>query len=93
MEMMWITTVCPICGEVLEFDVPADGYRAWKAGELIQNAMPNLIPEYREMLISHICPVCWDAMFSDEEEDIEYEYDDYDETGFNPYMGCYDYDC
>ena len=20
-------------------------------------------------------------------------YDDVDETGFNPYMGCYDYDC
>jgi len=93
MEMMWITTVCPICGEVFEFDVPADGYRAWQEGELIQNAMPNLAPEYREMLMSHICPFCWDAMFSDEEEDNEYEYDDYDETGFNPYIGCYDYDC
>ena len=24
--------------------------------------------------------------------DYEYE-DDYDECGFNPYLGCYDYDC
>lgn len=28
-----------------------------------------------------------------EDEEIE-DYDDYDyEIGFNPYMGCYDYDC
>ena len=27
-------------------------------------------------------------------EDYDYDYDyDYDEVGFNPYMGCYDYDC
>lgn len=33
----------------------------------------------------------------EEEEDEESDDDDYeddvDETGFNPYMGCYDYDC
>jgi len=31
-----------------------------------------------------------------EEEDFEDEdeyIDDYDECGYNPYMGCYDYDC
>ena len=28
--------------------------------------------------------------FADDEEDFV---DDYDEIGFNPYMGCYDYDC
>ena len=30
--------------------------------------------------------------FADEDEDENY--DDYaDELGFNPYMGCYDFDC
>ena len=31
----------------------------------------------------------------DEIEDFDEEdyFDDYDEVGFNPYMGCYDFDC
>ena len=29
---------------------------------------------------------------SEEIENEEY-FDDYDECGFNPYMGCYDFDC
>ena len=29
---------------------------------------------------------------SEEIEDEEY-FDDYDECGYNPYMGCYDFDC
>lgn len=33
-----------------------------------------------------------DDLDLDDEDDDEY-YDDYDECGFNPYMGCYDYDC
>ena len=27
-----------------------------------------------------------------EKEDYDYE-DDFDECGYNPYMGCYDFDC
>lgn len=35
------------------------------------------------------------ATVTREDEDIEEDYyePDYDECGFNPYMGCYDYDC
>lgn len=29
---------------------------------------------------------------ADEEEDFDY-YDEVDECGYNPYMGCYDFDC
>ena len=29
----------------------------------------------------------------DDDEDCDDYYDDVDECGFNPYMGCYDYDC
>ena len=28
----------------------------------------------------------------EDEEDYDYE-DDFDECGYNPYMGCYDFDC
>lgn len=31
--------------------------------------------------------------FADDEEDFNDYEDDFDEVGFNPYMGCYDYDC
>lgn len=36
-----------------------------------------------------------DDFFDYEVEDDEFDdyEDDYDEIGFNPYMGCYDYDC
>jgi hypothetical protein len=76
--------------------VDAEEYARWQAGELIQVAMPNLDAEEREMLISGICPTCWEDMFDDEDKDEDEEYypepDDL-EMGFNPYMGCYDFDC
>lgn len=40
-------------------------------------------------------PEIWeeeDEVEWDEEEPEDYE-DDVDETGYNPYLGCYDYDC
>jgi hypothetical protein len=34
------------------------------------------------------------ATITRDDEDDDYEYEpDYDECGFNPYMGCYDFDC
>lgn len=33
-------------------------------------------------------------LYDDEcDEDEEYDEPDYDECGFNPYLGCYDFDC
>ena len=43
--------------------------------------------EYEEALET-LCEI------ADEDEDEDEIYDDYnDELGFNPYMGCYDFDC
>lgn len=91
---MLIKTTCPICHCDTYLMVDAEEYARWQAGELIQVAMPSLDAEEREMLISGICPTCWEDMFDDEDEDEEYysEPDDL-EMGFNPYMGCYDFDC
>lgn len=36
---------------------------------------------------------CYDDIDIIEDVDEDEYYDDYDECGFNPYMGCYDYDC
>ena len=67
MEKVTVLTVCPICGEYNFVDnVPLDGYNDWLNGELIQNAMPDLSPEEREMLISGVCPECWQKMMGGE---------------------------
>ncbi len=46
----------------VEFDM--EDYRSWKGGECIQDAMPYLSAAERELLMSRICPVCWDEMFN-----------------------------
>lgn len=59
-----VVTVCPVCGEETVLLVPCDGYYAWLGGECIQNALPSLTADEREMLISGICPECWGKMFA-----------------------------
>lgn len=53
---------CISCGMVVEFEVPEEGFKEWKAGELIQNAMPEVGEDERELLISGICGQCFDRM-------------------------------
>ena len=93
----FVVTVCPFCGKVNEVGVNEMDYWDWQDGALVQNAFPYLSADEREALISGICPKCWNKMFGEdegddfgEEEDFE---DDVDECGYNPYMGCYDFDC
>ena len=83
---MIIITKCLWCGEKHEFEVPFEDYFAFLNGESIQVAMPQLSADEREMLISGVCPECWKKAFSYEEEDDL-------EMGFDPYAGCYSFDC
>lgn len=59
---------CRICHQ--DFTVPCTDtqYKAWKSGELIQRAMPNLPADERELLISGICGSCFDRMLGDDDE-------------------------
>ena len=89
-----IVTVCPFCGHANEVAVNEADYWDWQDGALVQDAFPYLTADEREMLISGICPTCWAKTFGDDdEEDLEDWEDDVDECGYNPYMGCYDFDC
>ena len=64
----------------------------WKYdGVLIQNAMPYLPANVREMLISGLCDDCQAEMFSIPEDDEPDDIDD--DCGFDPYEGCFTYDC
>ena len=47
----------------------------------IQDIFPYLTPAERELLISGLCPDCWDSMFSDFDDEDE-DYDDDDEDCF-----------
>ena len=63
-----VVTACPFCGHAHEVEVNEMDYLDWQDGELAQNAFPYLSADEREMLISGICPTCWDKMFGSDEE-------------------------
>ena len=72
--MVTIQTICPHCGKVTYLDVPFLNYLAYMEGEPIHECFPELSADEREMLISGVCPTCWDEMFPpEEEEDFEEE--------------------
>lgn len=63
-----VVTTCPFCGHANFVEVNEDDYFDWQDGELAQNAFPYLSADEREMLISGICPTCWDKTFGSDEE-------------------------
>lgn len=64
-----VAVQCRMCHEVHFIDVPIDGFVAWQSGELIQDALPELSADQRELLISGTCGMCWDDMFGSSDED------------------------
>lgn len=63
-----VVTRCPFCGRGNEVEVNEADYWDWDDGMLAQDAFPYLSADEREMLISGICPTCWDKMFGSDEE-------------------------
>lgn len=55
---------CNCCGDIHTLNFEKEDFIEWKNGKLIQNAMPYLSAEQRELLISKTCPICWDRMFA-----------------------------
>ena len=91
-----VDVVCPFCGKTTTIQVIGKDFYAWKfEGALIQNAMPYLPANVRETLISGLCDECQEKMFSSsEEEEEDFEPDDIDDDcGFDPFEGCFTYDC
>ena len=64
-----VAVPCRLCNEVADLTVNIEGFVAWQGGKLIQEALPELSADQRELLISGTCDKCWNEMFpSDEEE-------------------------
>jgi hypothetical protein len=71
--MLAITAVvavpCRCCDQETDLTVNVNGFFDWMhRGELIQDALPELSADERELLISNTCPKCWNEMFPPEEE-------------------------
>lgn len=62
-----ITVRCQFCGENWRVPVTLEQITDWKCGMLIQQAMPHLTKEMRELLISRTCAKCWSRLFGEEE--------------------------
>lgn len=54
---------CRMCNKTFPIEVDIAGFNRWRAGELIQRALPNLTVDERELLISNTCGECFDKLF------------------------------
>ena len=63
-----VNVPCRCCKEMTSLEVNFTGFEAWQNGGLIQNALPELNANQRELLISGTCPTCWDMVFPPEME-------------------------
>ena len=69
-----VKLTCRECGNTFEFPVFVDDLEKYtERKEGIQYALPYISPEYRELIISHICPTCWDEMMGTDEDEYEDE--------------------
>lgn len=63
-----VTLACIMCDLEVTITVPDVGYDKWRYNELhIQEAMPDLTLDEREMFISRTCNACWDAIMPEDE--------------------------
>ena len=62
---MKITRTSPLTGTDNTRDIPVTSAQldSWKAGEIIQNAMPDVSSDDREFLMTGITPEEWENMF------------------------------
>ena len=69
MPNITLTRVCMYCHQMHTFTMPVDDYRKWAVNRVaIQKALPYFNASQREILLSQICPECWDVLFPPEEE-------------------------
>ena len=68
MNEIELGSVCPSCKTLVKVKVKYVDYVKYCDGALAQVAFPYLQPAEREVLISGICPKCWDKMFGASEK-------------------------
>lgn len=61
--MIYVTCVCPICGQENEVLVRECDFYAWKNGKCAQDCFGYLSASDRELLISGLCYDCQVSIF------------------------------
>jgi hypothetical protein len=59
--------ICQTCYKKYTMHISKNDFYAWEHGKYVQDAFPYLNADERELLISHTCGSCFDAMFPEEE--------------------------
>jgi len=62
-EQIIIKKTCNQCNELHQIHIYKEDYKAWENSKLIQEAMPYVPKDIRELLISGICGSCFDGLF------------------------------
>lgn len=65
MKEMYVIECCKCHNGFIVMADPAD-VKSWEDGALIQEALPYLDVDKRELFKTGICPYCWDNMFGEE---------------------------
>ena len=63
------TSVLTGTERTMEIPCTAEQLAIWAAGELAQNAFPDLTPEQREFIMTGIIPEEWDEAFQEGPDD------------------------
>ena len=58
---------CFWCGNTAQIDVPFEGFVLWNNGKLIQEALPELSSDERELLMTGTHSDCWEAAYGIDE--------------------------
>lgn len=62
-EKMTVIKQCKGCGDKFHITFYKKDYNSWKnKGVLIQNALPYLLADERELLLSSLCGLCFDKI-------------------------------
>lgn len=62
-DKVTIKVKCPKCGKTYYLHVYPEDWKNYQEGMLVQDAFPYLSADERELLLSKICPDCWDKLF------------------------------
>ena len=66
--MKILNCTCAYCSKNYSMPVFKKDLEKYKEGVCnIQECFPYISPEYRELLISGICPECWNNLYNEEE--------------------------
>lgn len=66
--MITLEVECKYCNKIHKMPVFKKDLEEYNKGEkLVQECFPYISPEYRELLISGMCPECWDKLYEENE--------------------------